>query len=239
VHPSSRSVRRAILALLLVSAPWSSALGQDIQGGVPIRRELRGIVTDSTSRQPVAGVNVLIDDTRLGTTTDSAGRYRIAGSLPAAVTIIFRHIGYSAQRKRADLSRGSATVDVILAVRPVSLEAVNVRADSAAKFLRSDRATSVMDQEDVQQHRGQTLGETIKALPGVSVIQYGPSIAKPVVRGLHSQRIATVNAGVPQEGQQWGGEHAPEIDAFAANLIEVIRGRPRRAMAWERPLTRT
>jgi iron complex outermembrane recepter protein len=32
------------------------------------------------------------------------------------------------------------------------------------------------------------------------------------------------NAGVPKEGQQWGGEHAPEIDAFAANEIEVIRG---------------
>ncbi|MBC8089752.1 MAG: TonB-dependent receptor, partial [Phycisphaerae bacterium] len=30
--------------------------------------------------------------------------------------------------------------------------------------------------------------------------------------------------GVLQEGQQWGAEHAPEIDAFAANEIEVIRG---------------
>jgi iron complex outermembrane receptor protein len=33
-----------------------------------------------------------------------------------------------------------------------------------------------------------------------------------------------MNGEVPQEGQQWGAEHAPEIDAFAANEIEVIRG---------------
>jgi iron complex outermembrane receptor protein len=33
-----------------------------------------------------------------------------------------------------------------------------------------------------------------------------------------------MNGDVPQEGQQWGAEHAPEIDAFAANEIEVIRG---------------
>jgi iron complex outermembrane receptor protein len=81
-----------------------------------------------------------------------------------------------------------------------------------------------MNAQEIQENRGQTLGETIRELPGVSIIQYGPSIAKPVVRGLHSQRIATVNDGVPQEGQQWGGEHAPEIDAFGANEIEVIRG---------------
>jgi len=118
-----------------------------------------------------------------------------------------------------------------LASQAVSIEGVVVRADSAAKFLRAEQVSASMSEEEVQQRRGQTLGETIKALPGVAIIQYGPSIAKPVVRGLHSQRIATVSAGVPQEGQQWGGEHAPEIDAFAANEIEVIRG-PRHNSIW-------
>jgi iron complex outermembrane receptor protein len=99
-----------------------------------------------------------------------------------------------------------------------------VTAESTVPFLRAQQATSTMTVQQVKEDRGQTIGETIKELPGVSIIQYGPSIAKPVVRGLHSQRIATINAGVPQEGQQWGGEHAPEIDAFAANQIEVIRG---------------
>jgi iron complex outermembrane receptor protein len=64
----------------------------------------------------------------------------------------------------------------------------------------------------------------MKQLPGVAMIQVGPSIAKPVVRGLHSQRLRVMNGDIPQEGQQWGEEHAPEIDAFAANEIEVIRG---------------
>ena len=147
----------------------------------------------------------------------------IVGSLPATVTILVRHIGYAPVTRRLDLSRGAATVDIVLAARATSLQDVTVTAESIP-FLRAQQATSTMSAEEVKQDRGQTLGETIKELPGVSIIQYGPSIAKPVVRGLHSQRIATVNAGVPQEGQQWGGEHAPEIDAFAANEIEVIRG---------------
>ena len=216
--------RATRVAWLIAGLSSSAAFAQDIQSGAPVRRDVHGAVVDSATRQPVVGVNVVIAETKLGTTTDSSGRYRIAGSLPAAVTITFRRLGYTPQTKRVDLSRGPATVDIALAARPVSLGGVMVRADSAAQFLRAEHATSSMTQEDVQQRRGQTLGETIKALPGVSVIQYGPSISKPVVRGLHSQRIATVNAGVPQEGQQWGGEHAPEIDAFAANQIEVIRG---------------
>jgi iron complex outermembrane recepter protein len=202
----------------------ANARAQDIQSGAATRRELRGTVIDSASRQPIAGAGVQVIGWSVGATTDSLGRYHVAATLPPAVSVIVRRIGYIPATLRADLSHGSALLNVALVARPQTLEAMRVHADSAAMFLRADQATASMNAEDIQKERGQTLGETIKALPGVSLIQYGPSIAKPVVRGLHSQRIATVNAGVPQEGQQWGGEHAPEIDAFAANEIEVIRG---------------
>jgi iron complex outermembrane receptor protein len=223
----SHSRRRRLFSALIgcaIGLCASNGNAQEIQSGALTRRELHGTVTDSSSRQPIAGVDVVVTGTRKGATSDSLGRYSISGALPVTITVTFRRIGYTSVTRRVDLARGSATVDVVLGSRPISLKGVTIKADSAARFLRSEQATSSMSQEEVQQHRGQTLGETIKALPGVSVIQYGPSIAKPVVRGLHSQRIATVNDGVPQEGQQWGGEHAPEIDAFAANEIEVIRG---------------
>ena len=77
---------------------------------------------------------------------------------------------------------------------------------------------------DLAAARGQTLGAALERLPGVTLLQTGPSIAKPVVRGLHSERVVVVNAGVTQQGQQWGGEHGPEIDPFAAGTIEVVRG---------------
>ena len=33
-----------------------------------------------------------------------------------------------------------------------------------------------------------------------------------------------LNNGIRQEGQQWGTEHAPEIDPFIADKISVVKG---------------
>ncbi len=49
-------------------------------------------------------------------------------------------------------------------------------------------------------------------------------MSKPVIHGLHSNRVLIINNGVRQEGQQWGSEHAPEIDPFIANKITVVKG---------------
>ena len=41
---------------------------------------------------------------------------------------------------------------------------------------------------------------------------------------MHSNRILILNNGIRQEGQQWGQEHAPEIDPFVATNLSLIKG---------------
>jgi iron complex outermembrane recepter protein len=76
----------------------------------------------------------------------------------------------------------------------------------------------------LQATRGQSLGESLKNMTGLYSIQTGPTISKPVIHGLHSNRILILNNGVRQEGQQWGSEHAPEVDPFVASRLTVIKG---------------
>ena len=78
--------------------------------------------------------------------------------------------------------------------------------------------------KELDRTRGASLGEALKNIPGVYTLQSGPSIFKPVIHGLHSNRILIINNGVRQEGQQWGSEHAPEIDPFVATKLSVIKG---------------
>jgi iron complex outermembrane receptor protein len=88
----------------------------------------------------------------------------------------------------------------------------------------SVQATTILNQSQIEKMRGQNLGELLKNVNGVTTLNTGPGIAKPVLRGLHSNRLVTLNNGVRQEEQQWGNEHAPAIDPFAVNKVEVIKG---------------
>ncbi|RZF61605.1 TonB-dependent receptor [Sphingobacterium corticibacterium] len=78
--------------------------------------------------------------------------------------------------------------------------------------------------QEMQENKGKPLAESLTDISGVSTIGMGSSIVKPVINGLHSNRILILNNGVRQEGQQWGMEHAPEIDPFTAAQLEVVKG---------------
>jgi len=71
--------------------------------------------------------------------------------------------------------------------------------------------------------RGGSLAETLEGLGGVSQLRTG-GVSKPVVNGLHSQRLPVVVDGIRLEGQSWGGEHAPETDPFQAERLRVVQG---------------
>ena len=49
-------------------------------------------------------------------------------------------------------------------------------------------------------------------------------MSKPAIRGMQGDRIVIMNNGVRQEGQQWGSEHAPEVDPYLASRLTVIKG---------------
>ncbi len=88
----------------------------------------------------------------------------------------------------------------------------------------STQTQSFLSRQELELSRGKTLGETLKNITGVYTFSTGAGISKPIIHGLHSQRIMILNNGIRQEGQQWGEEHAPEIDVFSAEQVSVIKG---------------
>jgi iron complex outermembrane receptor protein len=78
--------------------------------------------------------------------------------------------------------------------------------------------------KQIAQTRGESLANALLAINGISALQTGVGVSKPIIGGLHSNRILVLNNGIRQEGQQWGVEHAPEIDPFVAQNISVIKG---------------
>jgi iron complex outermembrane receptor protein len=84
--------------------------------------------------------------------------------------------------------------------------------------------STTISSKQLSNTRGGNLAEALVDVPGVSTLKSGGTISKPVIHGLHSNRILLLNNEVRLEGQQWGAEHAPEIDPFIAERIHVVKG---------------
>jgi len=218
-----------VTAALPGAAAWLGALpAQEAPHGD--RRHLHGIVEDSISGRPLRDAEVWVEwgaeaAARVSRTrTDGNGRFDFRDLPASTVRLRVRALGFAPWTQRVDLSQADRLLTVHLTVATTMLQEVAVRADTLAERLGRVAATSTLDAAALASTRGQTLGETIKNLPGVAVVQFGPSIAKPVIRGLNSQRVLVMNGGLRQEDQQWGTEHAPNIDSFDADAVTVVRG---------------
>lgn len=71
---------------------------------------------------------------------------------------------------------------------------------------------------------GKTLAALLENISGMSSIQTGTTIAKPVIHGMYGNRILLMSNGARLTGQQWGADHAPEVDKNGYSNIEVVKG---------------
>jgi len=184
---------------------------------------LTGTVTDASTGAPLPGATVTVG--ARGAATGADGRFRLPALPRDTATAVVRFLGYATQRAAVDLRAGDARLDVRLAPDAARLGEVRVEASAAQEALGRDvRPVRVLGADNLDALRGRTLGDIAATVNGVTVLSSGPTVAKPVVRGLHSDRVLILDNGVRQEGQQWGGEHAPEIDPFGAERVEVVLG---------------
>lgn len=181
------------------------------------------IVSDSVTGQPLEFASIAIAETHRHALTDAQGTVRV-DSLPAGFYAVqCMYIGYHPYSENVWVDR-NMTLRVMLCPESMHLHEVEVTTHTDNLQDLTIRAHSVLDAARIEQTRGLTLADQLRQLSGVSLLSTGPAITKPVIRGLHSNRLVTVNNGVRQEGQQWGADHGTEIDPFAPAKIEVIKG---------------
>ncbi|MEL6546441.1 MAG: TonB-dependent receptor, partial [Myxococcota bacterium] len=85
------------------------------------------------------------------------------------------------------------------------------------------QAETVVRGTELEATRGASLGEILQNVPGMSAIRTG-AIHVPIIHGMFASRVAVFNDGVRHASQNWGLDHAPEVDPFGAERIRVIKG---------------
>ncbi|HOL99121.1 MAG: Plug domain-containing protein [Bacteroidales bacterium] len=98
--------------------------------------------------------------------------------------------------------------------------------DNYAETRKKEESLSIeiVNDEYLKQNLGGSLMSSLERLPGVSTMDIGSGQSKPVIRGLGFNRVVVVENNIKHEAQQWGADHGLEIDQYAVNNVEVIKG---------------
>ncbi len=83
---------------------------------------------------------------------------------------------------------------------------------------------STLNTDELERFSSGSVGDALKSLSGVSSLSTGNTVVKPMINGLHSSRVVIINNGVRMEDQEWGAEHAPNIDINTVSNLTVIKG---------------
>lgn len=182
---------------------------------------LSGRVLDEHDQTALEFASVYIVQLNRTQTTGLDGRFRFENICDGVYTVRIAHAGCD-EKDFTVRVQGNTRKIFYLEHHAELLQGVDI------KFIRSvEMGTETrhsLTENDREQSSGEDLAEMLTRVPGVRDLNTGSNIHKPVIHGLTGNRVLIVDHGVRLEGQQWGGEHAPETDPFSADRISVIKG---------------
>lgn len=208
---------RLIISFLILM-PSILSRAQDNTG---CNLRLFGKITDSENNLPVAYVSVYPSGGIPFTSADSLGFYQLNKLCPGKTIITVSRPGFIQDQYEIYLS-ADTSIDFKIKFDPSFFKTVEI-ISTRNQLLKDGIATTITPKE-LDKLRGNLLADITKNIPGVHSLNVGNNVSKPVIHGLHSNRILILNNGVRLEGQQWGSDHGPEIDPFIAHKITVVKG---------------
>lgn len=200
------------LCVCLWMCPFSLSANND--------KQLRMLIIAADSHLPLSTARV-----RWGERTywaNEKGEIRFTDEQRNTDSLRVQALGYLDQSIAASEIRAHQPYRVLLAQHTNQLGEAVVEGKNTKHW--QNKLASSINSADIQSHLGSSFATVLQDIKGISMVQTGATIAKPVLHGMYGSRLLIMNNGVRQTGQQWGNDHAPELDANVAGSITVVKG---------------
>ena len=182
---------------------------------------LTGKISDFHDNTTLENATIQIIGTNKITISDEQGNFEFKNLCKQTYKIEVSHIACKTKVVNIEVD-GNTYKLISLEHHLEELSEVTVKAKEQTT---TKTAQETLIKTDVlERYSSLSIGDALKEVPGVSSINTGNTIVKPMINGLHSSRILIMNNGVRQQDQEWGIEHAPNIDINNAGQISVIKG---------------
>jgi len=206
--------RRVLGTALLVAASLVGAAQVDVEGRV---------VSDVDSTA-LAGITVVVDGSSHGTATDANGYFRLRVDEPFPFALVFRGLGMAPHRVEI-ASMPGCDLHVCLHQENQNIGSVVVTAGVSARKVRLNTAVlRMVDKSLLTSRMAPSLSQTLGYVPGLHSMSIGNGMSKPMIRNMGFNRIAVIDRGIKQEGQQWGADHGLEFDQHAIAKLGIYKG---------------
>lgn len=205
------------------SAPAQPAPPPSVPAPTPAPPTCDGLVdvhvVDAQTHEALPGALVRRGAEITGT-TDETGHFLFTGECAGALALEIELMGYQLATQTATVAIGK-TVTLEIELTELQEEVIVVEDRAVTTELG---ATAVLSGAALERKRGRALAETLSEVPGVTQLRSGSGMAKPIVRGQYGRRLLILIDGVRHRAQEWGLDHAPEVDPFVAERLTVVRG---------------
>jgi iron complex outermembrane receptor protein len=173
---------------------------------------------------PLSGASVMLLPLAKGTISDAQGRFSYPDLPYGDYTLEVSYLGYAPWKGMIFLLNDSV---LDIRMQPVfkTLQEVVIH-DDYAEMRRQESILNVevAGRDYLRQHLGGSLVQSLERLPGFQSLDIGSGQARPAIRGLGLNRVLVLENGVAHQAQQWGGDHGLELDQYAVDKLEVVKG---------------
>lgn len=207
-------MRYKVMLLLLISSFTSFSQNCD--------SSLKGKVIDIHDGSILPGATLVISNTQEAVQTNLEGEYIFPDLCDGTYFIQVSHPLCLTRGFTVKIS-GNSTKDFKLEHHLEELNQVLIEGKTYQNETESIFQNR-LSRAELDRYSSGSLGDALNNISGVSSLNTGNTVVKPLVNGLHSSRVVIINNGVRMEDQEWGAEHAPNIDINAAGSINVIKG---------------
>jgi iron complex outermembrane receptor protein len=181
---------------------------------------LSGYLLDEDTGLPLANANIILEETQNGSVSNDKGYFEIKSICANSYHVRVSHVGCEPYKQFVSIDK-NLFLNLNLHHHTELMDEVVVH---GKKNNNTTQTNTTISKEEISLKGNKNLSDILEDVTGVRSIKNGSGISKPVIQGLYGNRITILNNGISQSGQQWGNDHAPEIDPFVAQHISVIKG---------------
>ena len=180
----------------------------------------------SSDRGSLEGLTVIIQPGNLTAITDNKGQFYFTNIPKDAKTLKIKHAGYLPYEIKLLLKQNAILLpDILLKTDIKQLKEVVITDHFGFRRNKTESLNiETVNSNFIQRNLGGSLMQSLQRIPGVKTISVGSGGSKPLIRGLSFNQVIVVENGIKHEGQQWGADHGLEIDQYAVNSVEIIKG---------------